>query len=450
MPKPPNVLLIISDQWSTRVAPGDGTSPFGVRTPAVDRLAAQGMRFTNHYATFPLCGPARATLFTGLYPHHHRVTDNPEVFIDRQGHMPTRDDIATMGRTFKEAGYHTAYFGKEHAATYGWSGCDTFGSFKNTGGGWIGDGATYDPIFTRDAIDYIRQQDGSQPFYMVLSLINPHDICIGMGGVMDGHSLGDAISLLRDDADRYLRDQPAPDLPANFEPPAPAGMANPVDHSNTVTAAWTDHDWRRYIATFGLLTENTDWLIGLALDALREQGLEDDTIVMFTTDHGEMLGSHRMISKTLLYEESARTMMIVRQPGRITPGTVDSGTLAGTIDIMPTLLDLAGLPVPEGLDGRSFKHACHGEPDDAFDTLFAVNGWSRMLRFDRYKYVRGEVDGTVYEFLFDLHADPDETQNVVNAPGYDDVSAAARARMDAWLAAQGLALTYALPEKTTG
>jgi arylsulfatase A-like enzyme len=447
--KRPNVLLIISDQWSTRVAPGCGESPFGVQTPAVDRLASEGMRFINSYSTFPLCGPARSTMFTGLYPHNHRVTDNPETFVYLDGKMPTRDDVATMGRTFKEAGYNTAYFGKEHAATYGWDGCDTFGTFKNTGGGWIGDGALYDPVFTRDAVEYLRDYDSDDPFYMVLSLINPHDICIGMGGAMDGVSFNDAISLLRDTDDRYLRNQPLPDLPSNFDPPTPQGLASPLDHSNKVTGAWSEHDWRRYVATFGLLTENTDWLIGLVLDELRSQGLEDDTIVMFTTDHGEMLGSHRMIAKTHFYEESAKTMMIVRQPGKIDAGTVNDGAKVGTIDMMPTLLDLAGIDLPDGMDGSSFKSACYGDSNEGFNELFSMNGWSRMLRFDEYKYILSEVKDQTYEFLFDLAKDPDEIENVYNAAGYEAVSQQAADRMTTWLAEQGIDVVYTLPPKTT-
>lgn len=438
----PNVLLIISDQWSTRIADGSGTQDNGIETPHVNSLAAGGMRFTNNYSTFPLCGPARATMFTGLYPHHHNFTDNQESFVHFHGEMPTRDDIATMGQVFKDAGYTTAYFGKEHAGTYGWSGIDDFGSLKNTGGGWIGDGATYDPVFTRDTVDFLKK-DHEQPFYAVLSLINPHDICIGMpGSAMADLSIADAISLVQYEQDRYLRNQEILDLPENYASEAIKGMKHPNNHSYGVLEKWTDNDWQRYKTVFGLLTENTDWLIGLVLDTLREQGLEENTIVVFTTDHGEMLGSHKINSKTVLYEESAKTMMIVRHPDKIAAGGVNEAAMLGTIDMMPTIIDLAGIDVPEGLDGKSFKSHCYGETNDDFQEVYAMNDWSRMVRFGDYKYVRSKIDGEIVHVLFDLANDPNENTNVYADAKYADAAKDANERMDAWLAEQELELTF--------
>jgi arylsulfatase A-like enzyme len=185
MGKQPNIVFITSDQRSTRISDGSGDYKTGVQTLAVDRLASEGMRFTNSYSSYPLCGPARASMFTGLMPHNHNFTHNQETFTYQHGSMPTRDDVVTMGSAFKAAGYQTAYFGKEHAGEYGWDGIDDFGTYKNAGGGWIGDSATYDQIFTRDAVGSLKDEH-EKPFYMVLSLINPHDICIGMGGAMNG------------------------------------------------------------------------------------------------------------------------------------------------------------------------------------------------------------------------------------------------------------------------
>jgi len=442
MTKQPNVLLIISDQWSTRISDGSGELDNGIETPHVDSLAVDGMRFTNSYSTFPLCGPARATMFTGLYPHHHNFTDNQETFQHFNGDIPTRHDIATMGKVFKDAGYSTAYFGKEHAGEYGWSGIDEFGTYKNTGGGWIGDGATYDPVFTRDTIDYLKR-DHDKPFYAVLSLINPHDICVGMpGSKMADLSIADAISMVRYEHDRYLRDQPILELPSNYGSEAIKGMKHPNNHSYDVLESWTDNDWQRYKTVFGLLTENTDWLIGLVLDTLRKQGLEDDTIVAFTTDHGEMLGSHKLNSKTVLYEESANTMMIVRHPQKIEGGKVNNEAMVGTIDLMPTLIDLAGVEVPADLDGRSFKADCYGTDETAHTEVFSMNDWSRMVRFGNYKYVRSQIKDDVIHILYDLDADPDETTNVFGDANHAESAKHAYDRMDAWLAEQKLEITF--------
>lgn len=218
MNKNPNVVLIISDQWSTRIVDGSGDYDTGVQTPAIDRLAAEGMRFTQSYTSFPLCCPARASLFTGLMPHKHRIIDNEETYMYHCGAYPTRSDVVTMGAAFKAAGYKTAYFGKEHAGDYGWDGIDEFGSMKYSAGGMLAEGSAYDQIFTRDAIDYLRGNHDT-PFYMVLSLINPHDICKVLGGKVKAATFADAIFFCRDRCRTPMQWQDAPN--AGF---APAGV----------------------------------------------------------------------------------------------------------------------------------------------------------------------------------------------------------------------------------
>ena len=208
--------------------------------------------------------------------------------------------------------------------------------------------------------------------------------------------------------------------------------------------AWTETDWRRFQAVYYLLLEKTDWYIELVLDALRSAGLEDDTIVVFTTDHGEMLGSHGLIAKTVFYEESAKTMMLVRHPRRIAPGGVDSRSFISTQDLMPTLLDLCGLKIPDGLDGKSFGALCCG--DDAGEatstSLYALNFDGRMLRHQHFKYVRSRVYGADYDVLFDLEKDPLESRNVFGQAGYETVSARLRSQLDDWMRVQGLPLTF--------
>ena len=298
----PNIVLIISDQWSTRIADGSGANFGGVQTPGIDRLAAEGMRFTQSYAAFPLCGPARASFFTGLMPHHHRIIDNEEIYNEKYGRFPTRNDVITMGAAFKQAGYTTAYFGKEHAADYGWNSIDDYGSIKYSAGGMLAEGSVFDQIFTRDAVNFLRREQ-ERPFYMVLSLINPHDICKVLGGKVKGATIADAIFFCRTDDEPYLRFQPRPSLPANFDAPAHPGLIRHKDYMYEELGDWREDDWRRYIAAYNLLLEKTDAYIETVLDTLRQTGLEEDTIVIFTTDHGEMMGSHGLISKTNFYEE---------------------------------------------------------------------------------------------------------------------------------------------------
>ncbi len=441
MNKKPNVLLIISDQWSTRIADGSGDYASGVQTPGIDRLAAEGVRFEQSYSSFPLCCPARASMFTGLMPHKHRIIDNEESYRDNYGSYPTRTDVVTMGAAFKSAGYKTAYFGKEHAGNYGWDGIDEFGSMKYSSGGMLAEGSAFDQIFTRDAIEYIRGEH-EQPFYMVLSLINPHDICKVLGGKVKGATFADAIFFCRTDDEPYLRDQPRPGLPANFHAPFVKGMIRDGDYMYEELGSFSEDDWKRYIATYCLLIEKTDWYIELVLDALREAGLENETIVVFTTDHGDMMGGHRLISKTAFYEESAKTLMIIRQPGVLSPGLVNRHSIVGTIDLMPTLLDLCDIQVPGDFDGRSFKAQCYGKRVDDIAELFSLNPDGRMLRTGKYKYIHSLVYGQEYEILFDLEADPDETENVFGEEGYEAISAELRQRLDDWLREEELGLRF--------
>lgn len=437
----PNVVLIISDQWSTRIADGSGANEDVIQTPGITRLANEGIRFTQSYSSFPLCGPARATIFTGLMPHNHGFLNNEEVYMERVGALPTRDDLTTLGAAFKQAGYKTAYFGKEHAAGYGWDSIDTFGSMKYSAGGMLAEGSAFDQIFTRDAINYIKQ-DHTQPFYMTLSLINPHDICKVLGGKVQGATFADAIHFCRTDDELYLRFQQRPGLPSNHHTPAVRGMQRERDYMYAELHDWTDDDWKRYLAAYYLLLEKTDWYIELVLDALRDAALEDNTVVVFTTDHGDMMGSHNLIAKTIFYEESAKTMMLVRHPGHIPSGTVDTETFVGTHDLMPTLLDLCGLDVPGGLDGRSFKARCYGQPDGDLSYFYAENFDGRMVRYGQYKYVCSRVYGEEHHILFDLDADPDEATNVYGQPGYEAISAELRDKLAAWMQAENIELTF--------
>ena len=437
----PNVVFIISDQWSTRVADGSGEYDNNIQTPGIDQLASEGIRFEESYSSFPLCCPARASLFTGLMPHNHRILKNEEYYRAKKKSVPARENIPTLGSQFKNAGYETAYFGKEHAAGYAWNSIDTFGSMKYSAGGMLAEGSAYDPIFTKDAIEFIKR-DHDRPFYMTLSLINPHDICKVLGGKVKGATFADAIFFCRNDNELYLRFQERPGLPSNHDSPYVNGMIRDRDYMYEEMAAYSEDAWRRYIAAYQLLIENTDWQIALVLDALKQAGLEENTIVVFTTDHGDMMGSHRLIAKTTFYEESARTQLIIRFPGKIEPGIVDRTSLVGSIDLMPTMLDLCGLEIPNDLDGRSIKSRCLGKQEGDFSHLFSENFDGRMLRFEHYKYVHSKVYGKEYEILFDLKTDPDETKNIFEQPGYEDVSKYARVRLNAWMKKENISISF--------
>ena len=131
--QPPNVILIISDQWSTKVSDGSGNYDNGILTPGIDLLAKQGISFKQAYSTYPLCTPARASLFTGLYSHHNDVGFN----LKKDSILARAQFTPTLGKSFKEAGYNVAYFGKEHAGGYGYASATEFGSMTHSNGGML-------------------------------------------------------------------------------------------------------------------------------------------------------------------------------------------------------------------------------------------------------------------------------------------------------------------------
>ena len=435
--QPPNVILIISDQWSTKVSDGSGNYDNGILTPGIDLLAKQGISFKQAYSTYPLCTPARASLFTGLYSHHNDVGFN----LKKDSILARAQFTSTLGKSFKEAGYNVAYFGKEHAGGYGYASATEFGSMTHSNGGMLAEGSAYDPIFTEDAIKYIKDKK-DKPFFMTLSLINPHDICRVLGGKVQGATFADAIHFARNDDEPYLRFQPRPDLPNNHEVAYEKGMILHEDFMYKEVFELNEDQWKRFISTYQLLIENTDRLIGLLLKNLKEQGLEENTIVMFTTDHGEMSGSHKLIAKTTFYEESSKIPVIIRYPKEIKQSTTNNNALVSTIDIMPTLLDLAGVGIPKGIDGKSFKkQILESEVStNEFDIVFSQNQFGRMVRYDEFKYVRSVVYGITYEILYDIDKDPTESKNLLEDPKFKNQLIKGRKLLDDWLVNEGTEL----------
>ena len=438
--KRPNVILIISDQMSRRIVPGDGKNKHNVLTPGIDKIGREGARFTESYSAYPLCCPARASIFTGMMPHNHNITTNEEVFVDAIGYIPRDESLPTMGEEFKNAGYETAYFGKEHAGGYGWKGIDSLGSMKYSAGGMLAEGSAYDQIFTKDAIEFLNKKH-DKPFYMTLSLINPHDICKVLGGRVQGASIMDAIFFCRTDDEPYLRNEKRATLPENFNDKYIKGMINHEDYMYKELEERDENEWKRYISAYNLMIEKTDWYIDLVLKELERNGLEEDTVVLFTTDHGDLMGSHRIIAKTAFYEESAKTFMHVRYPNGISPQT-NKTAFINTVDIMPTLLDLCNLDVPNNLDGKSFKKLLLGEQDSSFDVLVSENPFGKMVRFKNLKYIRSIVLGKEYEILFDLDKDPNETTNCIKEKTYSDDISFARNYLDNYLKERGLSVNY--------
>ncbi|MCX8037776.1 MAG: sulfatase-like hydrolase/transferase [Candidatus Sumerlaeia bacterium] len=412
-----NILYIMTDQQF-----GDAMScRMGTRyihTPAMDSLAETGMVFTRAYSPNPLCMPMRASLFTGRYPHETGVTRNV--------HVDMKPEHVSMGLYFRRAGYETAYYGKWHLC-WNQKDADSHGFDNMTP---VADkGLDVDARTAASAAAFLRKKH-DKPFLLVASFLNPHNICeYARGQELPCGPIGEAPP-----------PEQCPPAPANLEPPLnepdSMTMMRKGYHASSLfpVGNFTANDWRRQRWGYYRMIEKVDTEIAKVLAALRESGLENNTLVIFTSDHGDCTGAHRFNQKTVFYEESARIPLIVSLKGQTAKGTTDKLVNIG-IDVLPTLLDFAGLPIPKDLPGRSLRPLAMGQPvSDWRDYIVVQNHMDqagkvgdirpalegRMVRTDRWKYCiysRGQQR----ESLVDMANDPGETKDLATDPNHRKV-----------------------------
>lgn len=420
----PNIVFIMTDQQSADALSCRMGDRY-LKTPALDSLAARGTFFTRAYSPNPLCMPARNSIFTGRLPHETRVTDNTVSTLDAA-------EFVSMGTYFQRAGYQTAYFGKWHLcydeakpATHGFETLDTANSDTDNAG---------------RAAGFLAQKH-DRPFLLVVSFLNPHNVCeLARGQELNQGPIGDppAASQL-------------PPAPANLAPPRnePDSMAlmRRGYHANPQfpVGRFSPEMWQALRWGYYRLIEKADAEIGRVLAALRAAGLEDNTVVIFTADHGECGGAHGLNQKTVLYEESARVPLIICAPGRAAARTAPQFANTGT-DLLPTMLDFAGVPRPAQLTGPSLRPLALGEPAGAWrDEVVVENNMTqagivdgsvpttegRMIRTERYKYCV-YAHGTRRESLIDLQEDPGEMTDLAADPAHREILLEMRGRLLRW------------------
>lgn len=416
MPSRPNILFICTDQ-QTASAMSCAGNPH-LHTPAMDSLAEQGVRFTHARCTQPLCNPARASFFTGRYPHDAGPTGNSE-------HI--RDELIphTLGRVMGDAGYACGYAGKWHVPNIAVE--PKFG-FESLVG-------MIDPQVVSAVSgfwDRCESESPDQPWFAVASFDNPHNICewarrqpLPWGEVPEPHGVKNC-----------------PPLPANHLGLAhePIAFASEKTSSPMVypTEGWTTEQWRRYRYAYFRLCEKVDAEIGKLLDDLRQRGGLDNTVIVFTSDHGDGIGEHQWNQKTCLYEVVVRVPMIVRPPGGVEASTSDT-LVNNSIDLMPTILDYAGVEAPEGMAGRSLRPAVEGNGDGPDDVFLQTRFWAphshgtlgRAVVGRKWKYVVYQW-GAHREQLFGLENDPGEMVNLVDFHGAREVLTERRSTLKQW------------------
>jgi arylsulfatase A-like enzyme len=408
----PNVLLILPDQLRAQALGCMGNPD--VRTPHIDRLAAEGTLFRQTFANTPVCCPARATLLTGKYPHRHGLVAND---------LRLRESEPTLAKLLKAQGYRTGFIGKWHLdggkrdpgfvppgpRRQGfdfWAACECRHThFQPV---WFRDtpepirGGKFEPEALTDvALEFLRA-NRQQPFFLVVSMGPPHD----------PYGAPEKYMHLYDPARLTMR--------PNWRP----GVRQAG---------------REQIAAYYAAITAVDDQVGRMMQALKDFGLEKDTIVLFSSDHGDMLGSQGQRLKRKPWEESIRVPGVLRYPARVRPGRrVD--TLLSHVDFAPTLLALCGAKVPADMQGTDLSGVVFGRTDKGPDSVFfqifvpfAGDGtphpW-RGVRTQRYMYARTEARPWV---LYDLEKDPDELKNLADDPASAAVRKDLEARLAKWM-----------------
>jgi len=448
----PNILILMPDQMRADCMSAAGHPQ--IRTPHMDRLAGEGMRFTHACTVSPLCMPARASFISGAYVHNHDMWSNlGELFPQEE----------SLFRRLQRAGYTTAHVGKSHyyehhdfhmrdrehymhargfdyvhETTGPWATCRTdsymtdlwareglLGAFRDDYEKRRRHGPTavwpsplptelfMDSYIGSQAVRFIDEHDGAKPFALFVGFGGPHEPWDAPG------------------------DYAAMYDPADTPPAIPP--AEPCDWVAESAAAWqrsgrppgmTEDDVRRIRANYYGKISLIDRLFGEIFAACERKGVMDDVLVVFWSDHGEMAGDHGLLHKSRFFESALRVPFVVRWPGRIAAGQTSSA-LVGTVDIMPTILEGLGVGVPPSCLGRSLWPMLRDPEarvrDAAFSEVERGGRRNLMTRTERHKYAVHD-DGAGY-LLYDLAADPVERTNLLGHPDARPVEADLRDRL---------------------
>ncbi|MGK0239162.1 MAG: arylsulfatase A-like enzyme [Candidatus Pelagisphaera sp.] len=422
----PNIVFIITDQHHAGMMSAAGNPH--LETPALDSLANQGVRFTKAYVANPVCMPSRVAMATGMMPGRLGVFNN-----GMKADIPEHVDENSLGKLMKRAGYDTFYGGKTHLSPSlepRTAGYDKF--FKNQ--------REELPAACIEFIETPREN----PFFVVASFINPHDICFAFNAYKYFPQRLPLVDELYKQATQLPLDQ-LPPLPANHniqtgEPIAIESSLkiNAVTPAKIIRKEYDELQWRYYRWIYCRLTERVDGHIAKILDALKLNGLDENTIVLFTADHGDMDASHGLASKNHFYEESSGVPFLMRQNGSIPAGVVNDTHLISTgLDILPTLCDYAGIAAPNHLIGRSLRPIAEGrQTKEHRKFVVSENNIGRMVRSDRYKYCV-YIEGDQRESLVDLKKDPGELTNLATHPEYQDILYSHQAYLQKWIEESG-------------
>ena len=410
----PNIILILTDQqhFETISALGAG----GLETPGMDAICSRGLVFNLSHSAYPLCSPDRSSLLTGRMPSETGVFKNG---------VPIHPSIPNAGQWLREkGGYETIYMGKWHLPR---PFSPRIPGFRVVVPGIWGQGNLGDTSVSMGVKAYLESRKGKRPFFLVASFLQPHDIC-------------QWLRINQDDPGglRYpWLEKELPPLPSNFrfqfpEPRALVSMRE-GNEPGSRKGNWSELHWRYYLYCYYRHVEMVDAEVGRILEALGETGRLNDTLVIFTSDHGEGLARHRMVRKSFLYDEAVRVPLVISPPGGRERG-VDREHLVSAVDVFPTICDYAGVSPPPSMRGLSLRPVLEGKNPAWHDFVIAElstgESFARMVRTRDYKYI--EYRGDPVKLLFHCGKDPWETRNLASDRSYSDVLEEIRRLLARW------------------
>lgn len=432
----PNVLFIIADDLTaTAVSSYENQA---CQTPHIDQLASEGMRYTRAYTQFPVCGPSRASFMSGYYPHA------TETFGYVSGREKIGPDKKMWPQLFKENGYYTArvskifHMGVPGDIVKGSDGTDDEASwterFNSQGPEWTAEGeselvqgnpfglkpkrggnvmtivkAEGDELLHSDgktaqkASELIRKHK-DKPFFLAVGFVRPHVPFVAPKSYFEPYP--------------YQQVVLPPRVIGDWDDIPPSG----INYVTSVNGQMSEEQEKKAVAAYYASVSYMDAQVGKVLRTLKEEGLEDNTIVIFTSDHGFHLGEHRFWMKVSLHEESARVPMIIKVPGK-KPGVCHSFT--ELIDMYPTVAELAGIEAPQNIQGKSLVRTLDDPDYQVRDFAFSVSVYrgteAFLLRTEKFAFIQYEEDASGGMELFDMEVDPQQFNNLAHYPQYQQV-----------------------------
>ena len=437
----PNILFIMSDDHAAHAI-----SAYGSRinhTPNIDRLAAEGMRLDNCHCTNSICTPSRATILTGQYGHRNGVYTLADKL---DGEMEPQ-----LQKVLRNADYETAMIGKwhlGHGGNHDPAGFDYWNVLP-------GQGLYYDPemielgskkicsgyvtdIITEQSIKWLKQRDQNKPFMLMCHHKAPHrpwEPSKQYANLFEDMKIPEPETLYDDYSNRSSAAAAAAMRVNRDLTPTDLKQDPPEECNGDALTAWM---YQRYIKDYLRCVQSVDDSVGSLLDFLESESLLDETIIIYTSDQGFFLGDHGWYDKRFMYEESIRMPFLIRYPDEIPPGATSDRIVINN-DFAPTLLDYAGLGVPDAMQGVSARAVMRGEVPSNWRESFYYRYWMHTTHHNVYAHygIRTHKHKLIYFYsdglgldstgdeakvpeweLFDLELDPFELQNVYSRPEY--------------------------------